>query len=79
MLYLGQIPQNPYIPQFRVEELKVGRAELGWIEEDKIGRLAHPPAEYIRVLVCGLPGVYNHLYVSPALHLVLKKAVRCTI
>lgn len=33
----------------------------GWVNEDKIRRHAFPPAADTRVLVCGLPGVYDKL------------------
>jgi len=36
-------------------------AELGWVNEDKIRRHAFPPAENTRVVVCGLPGVYDKI------------------
>ena len=33
----------------------------GWINEDKLRRHGFPPGENSRVVVCGLPGVYDKL------------------
>jgi cytochrome-b5 reductase len=33
----------------------------GWVNEDKISRHAFPPSATTRVMVCGLPGVYDKL------------------
>ena len=41
------------------EDLKA--AEIGWVNEDKIRRHGFPPADDTRVLVCGLPGVYDKI------------------
>lgn len=36
-------------------------AELGWVNEDKIKRRGFAPADDTRLIVCGLPGVYDKL------------------
>ena len=36
-----------------------GNREHGWIDAEKIGRLAFPPAEGTVVWVCGQPGMYT--------------------
>ena len=33
----------------------------GWVDGDKIQRHGFPPDDSVRVLVCGLPGVYDKL------------------
>ena len=36
-------------------------AECGWIDEAKIKKYAHAPAEDTMIFVCGLPPMYNVL------------------
>jgi NAD(P)H-flavin reductase len=36
-------------------------AEIGWINEEKIVKYATPPSINTRVIVCGLPGVYDKI------------------
>mmetsp|Transcript_12653 Transcript_12653/g.28090 ORF Transcript_12653/g.28090 Transcript_12653/m.28090 type:complete len:117 (-) Transcript_12653:586-936(-) len=35
--------------------------EMGWVNEDRIIQHGCPPSEDTKVLVCGLPGVYEKL------------------
>ena len=45
----------------KIESLGEGSAEVGWIDEHKISKYGFPPSIDTRVLVCGLPGVYEKL------------------
>lgn len=53
----------PPLPKGYEELMKQTPAEvmLGWVNEDKIRNFAFPPSHDTKVLVCGLPGVYDKL------------------
>ena len=66
-IHMGAKTKNEYIPPpppRGFEELKVGpfsTKAIGWVNEEKIKTFAFPPGRDSRVVVCGLPGVYDKL------------------
>ena len=52
-------PKGPALGK-KIEGIE-DKAEIGWIDEEKIRMHGFPPAEDTMVLVCGLPGVYDKL------------------
>lgn len=54
-----QIEYKPPPPPKGFETLIHG--EVGWVNEDKLRKHGFPPSEDTRVIVCGLPGVYDKL------------------
>jgi hypothetical protein len=36
-------------------------AEQGWVSDEKISKHGFPPSDDLKILVCGLPGVYEKL------------------
>ncbi len=61
-VHIGFKTKNEYIPPSlpkNYEQLQ--HACLGWINEEKIKMYAFSPHIHTRVIVCGLPGVYDKL------------------
>ena len=61
-VHIGIKTKNEYIPPtLPTGFASLQNAELGWINEDKVKRYAFLPHIHTRVIVCGLPGVYDKL------------------
>jgi len=56
---VGNRPDEP--PPAGWESTSTYTAETGWIDEAKIKKYCHAPAEDTLVLVCGLPVMYENL------------------
>jgi len=66
-IHMGAKTKNQYIappPPKGFTDLQLGphiSKEIGWVSEDKIRKYAFAPGTASRVVVCGLPGVYDKL------------------
>mmetsp|Transcript_31212 Transcript_31212/g.42644 ORF Transcript_31212/g.42644 Transcript_31212/m.42644 type:complete len:202 (+) Transcript_31212:336-941(+) len=65
-VHFGAKTKNTEKSQYRPPQLPDGfsslvSAELGWVDGQKIQKYCCPPSESTRVIVCGLPGVYDKL------------------
>jgi len=66
-IHLGAKTKNEYVPPpppTGYNELKLSRnsfKSIGWVNEGKILDHGFPPSTETRVVVCGLPGVYDKL------------------
>lgn len=61
-IHWGAKSKGEYIPPPLPDGFtSLQNADLGWVNEDKIGKYAFPPADDTKVLVCGLPGVYDKI------------------
>ena len=62
-IIMGAKTNNPKGPELekKIEGLEKDKADIGWIDEEKVRKYGFPPAKDTIVLVCGLPGVYDKL------------------
>ena len=62
-IVIGALTNQPKGPELekKIEGLEKDKAEVGWIDEEKIKKYGFPPAKDTMVLVCGLPAVYDKI------------------
>jgi len=61
-IHFGAKKKTEYIPPPQPEGFHALKdAEMGWISEDKILKHGISPSPQSKVLVCGLPGIYDKL------------------
>ena len=61
-IHFGAKKKEEYVPPPLPTGFEtLSHAELGWINEEKISKYGLSPGNDTKVLVCGLPAVYDHL------------------
>lgn len=63
-IHWGAKSKSEYIPPplpIGFTTLRAHASELGWVNEENISKYAFPPSEDTKILVCGLPGVYDKI------------------